>query len=320
MHYIDLHCDTLLMFARPETEADALYQNDKSVDLVRMKKADCGAQFFATFMPHPDWMNGLSDEEFRQKLYAGLMGTITRHSDLIAFAKNYQDYQKNREKGLMSAFLTFEDGRMIDWKFDNLQKYYTLGYRLITLTWNFANCFGYPNSQDSEVMQKGLTSFGKEAIQQMNQLGIIIDVSHLSDGGFWDVAEISRKPFIASHSCCRALTPHTRNLTDPMIRALAEKGGIVGINFAPEFVGYGIHDKLSSVTRICDHIQHLVKIGGIDIIALGSDFDGISGELEVASPLDFEKLYRELQNRGFSDDDIEKFSHANAERILKEVL
>ncbi|MBQ7058875.1 MAG: dipeptidase [Firmicutes bacterium] len=320
MHYIDFHCDTLLMFGKPETSPDALYQNDLSVDFLRMKKADCGAQFFATFMPQPEWMNGMSDEEFRQKLYAGLMGAITRHPDMIAFAKNYQDYEKNREKGLMSAFLTFEDGRMIDWKFDNLQKYYTLGYRLITLTWNFANCFGYPNSQDPEVMEKGLTSFGKEAVQQMNQLGIIVDVSHLSDGGFWDVVEISRKPFIASHSCCRSLTPHTRNLTDPMIRAIAEKGGIVGINFAPEFVGYGIHDRLSSVKRICDHIQHMVKVGGMDIIALGSDFDGISGELEVASPPDFAKLYSELLRRGFSDNDIEKISHANAERILREVL
>ncbi len=320
MHYIDLHCDTLMMFSRPETPADALYENQLSVDLVRMKKADCGAQFFATFMPHPDWMNGLSDEQYRQKLYAGLMTSITRHSDMIAFAKDYHDYQANRQAGLMSAFLTFEDGRMVDGKFENLQKFYTLGYRLITLTWNFANCFGYPNSQDPEIMQKGLTPFGKEAIQQMNQLGILIDVSHLSDGGFFDVCEITRKPFIASHSCCRALTPHTRNLTDKQIRLLADKGGIIGINFAPEFVGFGIHDKVSTVARICDHIQHLTDIGGIEVLALGSDFDGISGQLEVASPLDFEKLYNELYRRGFTSSDIEKFSHGNAERILREVL
>lgn len=320
MHYIDLHCDTLLLFSRPDAPADGLYENDRSVDLVRMKEADCGAQFFATFMPHPDWMHGLSDEQFRQKLYAGLMTAITRHSDLISFAKDFHDYETNRREGRMSAFLTFEDGRMIDGKFENLQRFYTLGYRLITLTWNFANCFGYPNSQDSEIMEKGLTSFGKEAIQQMNQLGMIVDVSHLSDGGFWDVADISKKPFIASHSCCRALTPHTRNLTDPMIRRLAESGGIIGVNFAPEFVGYGIHDKVSSVKRICDHVQHMADVGGTDIIALGSDFDGIGGELEVAYPTDFTKLYDELTRRGFTAADIEKFSHGNAERILKDVL
>ncbi|MBO6157667.1 MAG: dipeptidase [Firmicutes bacterium] len=320
MPYIDLHCDTLLMYGLSNAEPDSLFRNQKSVDLVRMRQADCAAQFFATFMPHPDWMHGMTDEEFRQKLYGGLMGAITRHSDLIAFAKDYQDYRNNRAKGLMSAFLTFEDGRMIDGSFEKLQKYYTLGYRLITLTWNFANCFGYPNSTDPEIMSRGLTSFGKEAIQQMNQLGIIIDVSHLSDGGFEDVARISQKPFIASHSCCRELTPHTRNLTDPMIRTLAEKGGIIGVNFAPEFVGFGIHDKVSTVQRICDHVEHMVKVGGIDCIALGSDFDGISGELEVASPTDFEKLYRELSRRGYRPSELDKFSHGNAERILQEVL
>ena len=169
-------------------------------------------------------------------------------------------------------------------------------------------------------MQKGLTPFGMEAVEQMNRLGMIIDVSHLSDGGFYDVARTTQKPFVASHSNARALTPHQRNLTDDMIRLLAEKGGVMGINFAPEFIGETIHDTASTVKRIGDHVQHIATIAGIETVALGSDWDGIRGDLEVASPLDIYKIFDELSRRGFSDDAIEKFAHGNAERILRDVL
>src|SRR5699024_7042079 len=108
-----------------------------------------------------------------------------------------------------------------------LHEFYDAGVRLITLTWNYENAAGYPNSRDSSVMRKGLKPFGKVLIEEMNDLGMIIDVSHLSDGGFWDVARRSKKPFIASHSNARAVTSHPRNLTDEMIRAIAEKGGVI---------------------------------------------------------------------------------------------
>lgn len=319
MNYIDFHCDSLMAFCEASKE-DLLYSNDHMLDLVRLKQAGCSAQFFATFMPNPDWMHGLNDEQYRQNLYAGLMSTIARHPDYLAFAKNYEDYVSNQQKGITSAFLTFEDGRMIDSDMENLQRFYSLGYRLITLTWNYPNCFGWPNSTDPEIMGRGLTSFGKDAIQQMNQLGIIIDVSHLNDGGFRDVAEISKKPFVASHSCSRALTPHPRNLTDDMIRTIAEKGGLVGVNFAPEFTGRSIHDTDSTVENICRHIVHIADIGGIDVVGIGSDFDGISGNLEVGSPTDIPKLFSELSRRGFTPGDIEKFAFRNAERILHDVL
>lgn len=341
MQYIDFHCDTLMMFGRPEpksqimtephsqvesaagakgTPAPSLYQNDLSVDFVRMKQGGCGAQFFATFMPPKLWARGMSDETYRQRLYAGLMGELEVHSDIIAFARNYDDYKANQAKGLMSAFLTFEDGRMVEGSHDKLDAFYALGYRLISFTWNSPNCFGYPNSADSVEMQKGLTSFGLEAVEHMNQIGMIIDVSHLSDGGFYDVARTTRKPFVASHSNARALNPHQRNLTDDMIRLLAEKGGFMGINFAPEFIGETVTCTDSTVARICDHVEHIVKVGGIEVVGLGSDWDGIRGNLEVGSPLEVHKIYEELSRRGFSTSDIEKFAHGNAERILRETL
>ena len=325
MHYIDFHCDTLMMFGRESGAAEAapsLYQNDKSVDLVRMKAGGCAAQFFATFMPPKVHMQaqGIDDEVFRSRLYNGLMDTIREHADLIGFARNFEEYKANRNAGRISAFLTFEDGRMVEGSHEKLAAFYDMGYRLISFTWNFPNCFGYPNSSDPQEMQKGLTPFGMEAVEQMNRLGMIIDVSHLSDGGFYDVARTTQKPFVASHSNARALTPHQRNLTDDMIRLLAEKGGVMGINFAPEFIGETIHDTASTVKRIGDHVQHIATIAGIETVALGSDWDGIRGDLEVSSPLDIYTIFDELSRRGFSDDAIEKFAHGNAERILRDVL
>lgn len=340
MQYIDFHCDTLMMFGRPRPEstmtephsstasaaganmtpAPSLYQNDRMVDFVRMKQGGCAAQFFATFMPPRRWSEGMTDEIYRQRLYDGLMGELQAHSDIIAFARSYEEYQANQAKGLMSAFLTFEDGRMVEGSHDKLEEYYDLGYRLISFTWNGANCFGFPNSTDPAEMQKGLTTFGLEAVEHMNQLGMIIDVSHLSDGGFYDVARTTKKPFVASHSNSRAMTPHQRNLTDDMIRLLAEKGGFMGINFAPEFIGETVDCKDSTVARICDHIEHIVNVGGSEVVGLGSDWDGIGGNLEVSSPLEVPKIFAALAKRGFSESFIEKLAHGNAERILRETL
>lgn len=323
MYYIDFHCDTLMMYGKGRpADGSSLYQNQRSIDLLRMKQGDCAAQFFATFMPPLPRMKerGMEDETYRRNLYDGLMAEIAAHPDMIAFAKSYEDYAANRSKGLMSAFLTFEDGRMVDGSHEKLEAYYEMGYRLISFTWNSANCFGFPNSADPDEMKKGLTPFGFEAVEHMNQLGMIIDVSHLSDGGFYDVARTTKKPFVASHSDARALTPHQRNLTDDMLHLLGEKGGMTGINFAPEFIGETVTSTDSTVARICDHIQHIANLAGIEAVGLGSDWDGIGGHLEVASPLDVYKIYDELSRRGFSQTDIEKVAHGNAERILKEVL
>ena len=137
------------------------------------------------------------------------------------------------------------------------------------------------------------------------------------------MAAISRStkvPFIASHSCARSLTPHTRNLTDPMLKELGECGGFVGVNFAPEFVGETTDCKISTVKRICDHVEHMANLAGIEAVGIGSDFDGIGGELEVGQPTDMVKLFDELTRRGWSSRDVEKFAYLNAERVLKDTL
>lgn len=157
--------------------------------------------------------------------------------DEIAIAYSFDELIANRDNGKMSAVLTVEEGGILNGKMEYLDELYHQGIRLITLTWNYENCIGFPNSREPELMNRGLKPFGMEVVRHMNELGMIIDVSHLSDGGFWDVAAHSTKPFLASHSNARTLCKHPRNLTDEMIKALAEKGGVRIYNMKEELEG-----------------------------------------------------------------------------------
>ena len=168
-------------------------------------------------------------------------------------------------------------------------------------------------------MEKGLKPFGKEAVEYMNDLGIVIDVSHLSDGGFWDVVQVSKKPFVASHSNCRALSPHVRNLTDEMLRALAEKGGVTGLNFCANFLKQDIQSEESRVEDMVSHIVHMVNVGGLECAAIGTDLDGIGSELEIGDPTQMELLFHGLEQAGFSQDAIECIAWKNAVRVLCDI-
>ena len=328
MKYIDLHCDTLCMAF--ETQDKNIFDRPQfMVDIKRLKQAGVLAQFFAMYMPPQDWIHNIkadcTDDMFIDELYATLCDAVAQHPDDIAWAKNAIDMENNAKQGKVSAFLTIEDGRSVDGSFEKFDRYYNMGVRLVSLTHNYENCFGYPNSTDIKIMSAGLKPFGKEAVEYMNDKGIIIDVSHLSDGGFWDVMKLSKKPVVASHSCARALTPHQRNLTDDMIKAMADKGGVCGINFCPVFVtdedytkgSYVEHSKLGDIVR---HVMHLYNVGGSDFVAIGTDFDGIGGKLDIASPLDMDKLFDALLKNGMNAVDVEKIACKNAERLIRETL
>lgn len=218
----------------------------------------------------------------------------------------------------MSAVLTIEEGGILCNDIERLDKLYQEGIRLMTLTWNHDNCIGSPNSKDIEVMKKGLKPFGLEVIERMNELGMIIDVSHLSDGGFWDVIRCSDKPVVASHSNARALCPHPRNLSNEMIKALAEKGGVIGVNFYPFFLN---PIGKASAEEIADHIMHMYCVGGEDVIAIGTDFDGFDeGELEIEHLGEMDKLHSAVKKKGLTERQIEKIWSQNVMRVIKEVL
>lgn len=311
MRVIDFHCDTILRLM--DNEQYELRKNNFSVDIEKLKKADSLAQFFALFIDlasDPEPLNTclkMSDRFFNE---------LDKNTEDIAFAKNYKDIQSNDSQGKLSALLTIEEGGALEGKMYNLRTFYRLGVRLITLLWNMPNEIGFPNCR-KECMNKGLTPFGKELLNEMNKLGMIIDVSHMSDGGFYDVANLSTKPFVASHSNARAIKAHPRNLTDDMIRLLADKGGVMGINFEKEFLGTS---DISEVEDMIVHIKHIKKVGGIEVLAIGSDFDGISPNLEINNIGEIDKLISALKSNSFSEEEIEKIMYKNALRVIKDVL
>lgn len=316
MGIIDLHCDTIHKIFHMDEKS--LYENSYSVDIKKMQRSNVAAQFFALFLDK-GWIeeNDVNIYEYAKDFYKVYISQIEENKEYIRLATNYSDLQNNLKDGVMSAFLTIEEGDFLQGKIERLDEFYKLGLRLITLTWNYENCIGYPNSVDEDVMKKGLKHFGFEVVERMNELGLIIDVSHLSDGGFYDVIKHSRRPVIASHSNAREITRVPRNMTDDMMRLLANKGGVMGLNFHPHFLG---NDNVSKVEYMIKHIKHIKNKAGIDTVALGSDFDGIEGELEISNIGEIEKLIVELGNSGFHPDEIEKICYLNAERIIVECL
>lgn len=322
MNYIDFHCDTLLLKNFPD-RPDTLDKNSWCVDFTRMKQGDCAAQFFAIFLPTINYFarNHLprpTDWEYVVLRHHDILKELDLHRDKIAFAGSLQEHQNNRQNGRMSAFLTIEDGRVLAHDLAGVDRLHSMGIRIITLTWNNPNCLGAPQSADPAKMNMGLTAFGRQAVCYMQEKGILVDVSHLSDGGFWDVVRCSKKPFIASHSNCRALCSHPRNLSDEMITALANAGGGAGLNFSPELLSASAGG--SRIEDMIAHIWHFIRVGGEDFPMIGTDFDGMHGVLEIASSAEMPKLFEALEKAGLNSCQIEKIAFKNAERVINDAI
>ena len=310
MKLIDFHCDTILSCIDSDGEVK-LRKNDLCIDIQKLKKVNSMAQFFAMFV---DLDKYSAPMDRCLEMIDCFYNEIEENSADIAFAGSMKELKKNRAAGKISAFITVEEGGVLEGKLRNLRILYRLGVRLITLTWNYPNCIGYPNFQ-WEYKDKGLTAFGEEVVAEMNRLGMIIDVSHLSDQGFYDVVRLSQKPFVASHSNARAVENHWRNLTDDMLRKLAEKGGVAALNLEPEFLGDG--GSLEAMTR---HIVHMTNTAGIEAVAIGTDFDGCSTLTAIKNTGDMHLLIDALSKAGFSNGDIERIMYKNGERVIKDVL
>lgn len=318
--YVDMHCDTLLRSMLKGSSS--LYDGEGMQSIKKMREAGQMCQFFAVFfpprdMPAQDGFQLPEDEVLWRMLTDNLTKEVEAHSDIIAMARSAEEIRDNFTAGKMSAVLSIEDGRMVNGDMERLISLKEQGVCAISLTWNFPNCFGALNSKDRTVMNTGLTPFGKEAVGVMNDLGILVDVSHLSDGGFWDVVKLTRKPFVATHSNCRALCPHTRNLTDEMIRALSEKGGVSGINFGPEFLNADTACKDSRVEELVAHVLHFIKVGGEDCVGLGTDFDGIGGSFEIGHPTEMDKLFAALSQKGLTERQLDKLGSGNVLRVME---
>ncbi len=326
MRLIDMHCDTIWKLMDLDQSGD-LVENDCSISIPGMKTAGTIAQFFACFTYIEDY----KEKDGYEGAWSHCMEMIAFlekqaqmfHGD-IAMARSYKDLKKNEAEGKISAFLTVEEGGVLNGQMDRLEELYERGIRLITPMWNYENCLGYPNSKGASVMAKGLKPFGIEAVERMAELGIITDVSHASDGTFADIlahtkkADGTRGMVVASHSNCRTLCDHPRNLTDDMIHSLAEAGGIAGLNFYGSFLN---ENGMSRVHDMAEHILHMIKVGGSEFPAIGTDFDGFDGVeiLEISKVEEMEKLWEALKKKGVTERQLDKIWHENVERVLSKM-
>ncbi|WP_297427643.1 dipeptidase [Clostridium sp.] len=310
MKFIDLHCDTA---SRIFYENLDLRNKLCKVNIDNLKKGENLGQVFAFFINVE--LNNDPFEEFL-KLYNRFIKEIEKNSNEIEIVRNMKELRAIEEAGKIGAFLSIEEGEVIKGSISNLKKVYDMGIRILTITWNYKNQLGFPNAEFI-YKDRGLTKKGIEVIEECESLGIIPDVSHLSDAGFYDIVKNCKKPFVASHSNSRAITNHPRNLDDNMIRLLGEKGGVMGINFCSDFLG---NNKLSSIEEMVAHIKHIKKIGGIEVLALGSDFDGIPNEVEIKNASEFNKLHKVLIDNNFKESEIEKIFYKNAIRVFDETL
>lgn len=316
MRYIDLHSDTITMLRYP---GENLLENKRMVTIPAMEEGETWIQCFSAFVP-TGYFPHLCREALTWRWFCDIADKKDRllelHKDRLYPVKGKKDLKRLEENGKTGVVFTGEDLGVIGRDIGKLDQAYKRGVRIATLTWNHENAIGYPNSKKAAVMQKGLKPFGLEVAERMNELGMIIDVSHLSDGGFWDVARISKKPFLASHSDSRAVTEHPRNLTDDMIKAIAEKGGVIGVNFAPHFLS-DRDDNTSCIRDMLRHIRHIRRVGGSDVLAIGTDFDGISGRLQISSPSKMPQLAQALIKCGMKETELEKMFYRNVLRVFE---
>ena len=309
---IDLHVDTPseLFYQRKE-----LLENNLAVDIQKLQKGNSTAQFFAMYI---DRKKTETPFKLTNQMIDYFLNEISKNSETISLCNTFEDISSDK----IGAFLTIEEGSAIEGNIDNISHFKNRGVSLMTLLWNYENELGFPNIK-KDFMNEGLKRKGFEAIEEMNKLKMIIDVSHLSDGGFIDVINNSSSPIVASHSNSREITNHSRNLTDSMIKRLADNGGIMGINFANSFIRTKSIFKQNNTTKIKDiikHIKHIRKVGGVDIISLGSDFDGITNPVEIKDIGEMPKLREKLLKSKFTENEVDKIFFKNAERIIKDVL
>ena len=329
MKVVDMHCDTIseLLHVREKWENDTMLENHLQIDLNKMQKGDYLLQNFAMFVH----LGREKDPFYKAMKLIDLFYTeLEPYSDRIGIVKSWKEIEENRKAGKMSALLTLEEGGVCRGDLSCLRNFYRLGARMMTITWNFPNELGFPNGKDESVSPArsipdtvhGLTETGIAFLQEMERIGMIIDISHLNDAGIWDVFRYTKKPFVASHSNARALAHHPRNLTDEMIRALAERGGVAGINYYDAFVKDRTDGKeeISRCRDMVAHMKHMKQIGGIGCIGLGSDFDGFETPAEMKDCSGMQLLADEMSREGFTVGEIEAVFSENVLRVYKELL
>ena len=255
----DCHCDTITTVMR---KSENLYDNTGHLDIKRLKKYQRATQIFAIWLDKEHIINGYDSTIEAINFFDKEVEINKKHLKKILSKKDIDESKVN-------GILAIEGGESLEGDIQNLFKFYDMGVRLLTLTWNNGNELGYGAMSGIDY---GLTDFGKEVISNMNDIGMLIDISHLNEKGFWEVCDITRKPIIASHSNVYEVCSHKRNLNKEQLKAIRELDGVVGLNIYPRFVKKGENIVIDDLMK---HIDYMMNILGEDKIVLGCDYDGI---------------------------------------------
>jgi membrane dipeptidase len=359
---VDMHADTTQRLVDENVDLEQRL-SDGHLDAVRAKEGGLDAQFFSIWV-EPELFGGGGARAMKRAdvQIEAVRNLAAKHPETWELATTAADVRRIAAVGKIAALMGMEGGYAIDEKIENVDRYYQMGVRYLSPAWSVSTSWA-GSSGDEIGKTRGLNDFGKQVIREMNRLGMMVDVSHLSDPAFWDIVHTSTRPVIATHSGCRAITDVPRNLTDDMIVALAKTGGVVNVIFYPEHIepGYSekkkkvdaeiaalvqrasneekgdvAHKKLArdrvrreeflkrlppvSVARIVDHIDHIVKLVGVDHVGIGSDFDGVQAvPADLKSVADLPNLTAELLRRGYSESDVDKILGGNMLRVMEEV-
>jgi membrane dipeptidase len=354
---VDTHADTTQRLM--DGDFDLAARDPKgSVDIPRLKEGGIDAIFFSIWVPSK--VTGPVAAKRATEQIQAVRNQVCKHANDLALATSAAEVREARKESKILVLLGVEGGHMINSNLSVLRKYFTLGVRYMTLT--HSGNAEWADSSTDRPAHNGLNAFGKEVVREMNRLGMIVDVSHVSDKTFRDVLNVSRAPVFASHSDCRAVCDHPRNMSDAMIRELAAKGGVIQINFHVGFLSqefrnaeradpkinqaiaievhkrcgekegcqliegdritreYVEQGKLPRVdwTRIIDHIDHAVKVAGIDHVGLGSDFDGANMPFGMEDATKLPKITEALLRKGYSEGDVKKILGENTLRLMEE--
>lgn len=357
---VDTHCDTPMGFTVPGFDLGVKH-DDGCVDFPRMKEGGLNAEFFAVYLGQGARDDSSTNEVHKRALgiFDSIHKNVEKNSELAELAYTSDDAYRIRKAGKIATFIGVENGYPIGKEISRVKQYYDLGARYITLSHSGNNDICDSSTDPKGPEYNGLSPFGEEVVKEMNRLGMMIDVSHISDSSFYDVIKISRAPVIASHSSSRALCENRRNIDDKMLLSLKENGGVMQICLLSAYLKapetnteldarlkelrsrYGDsrdlsdslrsqmraesrairkqYEKLATVKDAVDHIDHVVQVIGIDYVGIGSDFDGGGGIDGCKTAADMKNITIELVRRGYTKKDIEKIWGGNAMRVMRAV-
>lgn len=297
MKYFDLHCDTV---GRCFDEKKPLKNNDFHISIEKANAFENYSQVFAIWL-----RDELSNEEAYEYFLSARQNALNefdKNKDIINLCSDVSAFSDKKSNAVFSV----ENSKLLDNSLQRIDEIYALGVRLMTLTWNAENCLASGVGSGSD---DGLKPFGKQAVRKMNEKKIAVDVSHLNDAGFYDVAKTAQAPFLASHSNARSVCGHARNLTDDMIKIISSNGGIIGLNLSVNFLS---DDGKAGLSDILAHVNYILNIGGEEVLALGADYDGTDVPIELSTFDKIPILYDFLSKNGLGKSLCDKIFYKNA--------